>query len=210
MNWWQLAIVMWIAVSLGLATVPVALRRAMPPRDNISVVRSLFEAGRRRDPDGLVALVHPEVSWLPSIVTLLNEGDSAYYGHDGVRRWLEDVIEVWPVYREAPTDFRDLGNNRVLATGSVAAEDVQGASLVAGAAWICTVEEGEIRGLCAFRSAEEALRASGADQRSGRDRRTGGDRRSWPPGPATGMVERRGGRPDRRSGRDRRCAIAPI
>jgi hypothetical protein len=29
MTWWQLALVMWIAVSLALATVPVALRRSM-------------------------------------------------------------------------------------------------------------------------------------------------------------------------------------
>jgi ketosteroid isomerase-like protein len=209
MTWWQFAFVMWIAASLGLATVPIALRRAMPTRDNVAVVRSLFDAGRRDDLAGFLGLVHPEVSWLPSTVTLLNEGDGAYYGREGVRRWFEEVARVWPVYREAPTEFRDLGNNRVLAMGNIAAENPQGTSLVTDAAWICIVEEGEVRGLCAFRNAEDAVWASGADRRSGLDRRSGRDRRR--PG-LTGarrrMVERRHGPPDRRSGPDRRGAIA--
>ena len=45
MTWWQLALVMWIAVSLGLATVPVALRRAMLAREHGSAEQAAVAIG---------------------------------------------------------------------------------------------------------------------------------------------------------------------
>jgi hypothetical protein len=45
MTWWLLALVMWIAVSLALASVPVALRRAMPAREHDNGERAMGSTG---------------------------------------------------------------------------------------------------------------------------------------------------------------------
>jgi hypothetical protein len=55
-------------------------------RTNIDVVREGFDRFHERDLDGLLALVHPNVVWLPASQVL--EGrDRPYLGHDGVREW---------------------------------------------------------------------------------------------------------------------------
>jgi hypothetical protein len=48
MTWWLLALVMWIAVSLALATVPVVLRRAMPAREHDNGERAMGTIGVER------------------------------------------------------------------------------------------------------------------------------------------------------------------
>jgi hypothetical protein len=52
MTWWLLALVMWIAVSLALASVPVALRRAMPARAHDNGERAMGSTGVDRRSGG--------------------------------------------------------------------------------------------------------------------------------------------------------------
>ena len=52
MTWWLLALVMWIAVSLALASVPVAFRRAMPAREHDNGERAMGPTGVDRRSGG--------------------------------------------------------------------------------------------------------------------------------------------------------------
>jgi ketosteroid isomerase-like protein len=87
-------------------------------QENVESARRTFEAFNRAFTEGaddLYALLDPEVEWIP--VTAILEGRS-YHGHEGVRRWIEDMKRDWEEFEPRPEEFLDLGDNRVLALGS--------------------------------------------------------------------------------------------
>ena len=51
--------------------------------------RRFIDGFNRRDADALVALCHPELELVP---TLLVGRHSVYHGHEGLRRWMDDLI----------------------------------------------------------------------------------------------------------------------
>jgi ketosteroid isomerase-like protein len=55
------------------------------------LVRRVFDRANANDPDGLVAVCHPEIvfSDVPEI-----PGSATYRGHDGMRDWLRSVHEI--------------------------------------------------------------------------------------------------------------------
>jgi ketosteroid isomerase-like protein len=61
-------------------------------QENVELGKRAYEAFNRRDLDGFLALMDPDVEALPR--TLGIEG-GAYTGHDGMRRWAEDILAVF-------------------------------------------------------------------------------------------------------------------
>jgi ketosteroid isomerase-like protein len=61
--------------------------------ENVELTRRRFEAMNRRDLEGLVALMDSEVVAVPRVVGV--EGE-AFHGHEGMRRWWEDVFAAFP------------------------------------------------------------------------------------------------------------------
>jgi hypothetical protein len=51
--------------------------------------RAWVDAFNSRDADALVALSDPEIDWHP---TVLIGSRRTYQGHDGIRRWVEDLL----------------------------------------------------------------------------------------------------------------------
>ena len=89
-------------------------------QENVESARRTFKAFNRAFTEGtddLYALLDPDVEWVP--VTAILEGRS-YHGHEGVREWIEDMKRDWEAFEARPADFRDLGDDRVLALGSSA------------------------------------------------------------------------------------------
>src|SRR5918999_1216473 len=88
-------------------------------QENFELARLLFAAAARAinqgELDELNRLLDPEVDWIPINAAL--EGTS-YRGHEGVRRWIEDMNHDWDFFEARPEDFRDLGDDRVLAFGT--------------------------------------------------------------------------------------------
>lgn len=79
-----------------------------------AIARSFIEAFNRRDADGLVALADPEIEFHP---TPLVQTDSRYHGHDGLRRWLEEVEGVG--HRVRVRDVRTLDRRHFLILSDV-------------------------------------------------------------------------------------------
>jgi ketosteroid isomerase-like protein len=52
------------------------------------LARRFIDAFNRRDADALVALSHPRIEFLP---TILVGQRAVYHGHDGLRRWVDDL-----------------------------------------------------------------------------------------------------------------------
>jgi hypothetical protein len=52
------------------------------------LARRFIDGFNRRDADTLVALSHPRIEFLP---TILVGQRAVYHGHEGLRRWVEDL-----------------------------------------------------------------------------------------------------------------------
>jgi ketosteroid isomerase-like protein len=119
----------------------------------------MFDAFSRRDLDGMVAVMDPEVEFLP-VTANITTGGVPYRGHDGIARYLIDAARVWPELRVFPDDMREHGNV-VLALGRVLARG-GGMVLDRPAGWVFTMREGKIARGRVYGTHEEALQAAAA------------------------------------------------
>jgi ketosteroid isomerase-like protein len=87
-------------------------------QENVEAVKRTIEAYNRRDVDGLLDELDPEVEWRPSLPVLLGGDETVYRGHDGARELLRDLDEVLAERHLDLPDIRDEGD-RVVATGSL-------------------------------------------------------------------------------------------
>jgi ketosteroid isomerase-like protein len=74
---------------------------------NAQTARQAFDAFSRGDAEELVRLCHPSFVWRPFRAQL--EG-TAYRGHDGIRRCVEDLQEDWSEVRIDPLELHEAGD----------------------------------------------------------------------------------------------------
>jgi ketosteroid isomerase-like protein len=74
-------------------------------RENVDLALLMYEAFNRRDLDRFLAIMHDEVEIEPRLGAL--EGD--YCGHEGVRRWWSNLLDVLPDYTAEVEELDDLG-----------------------------------------------------------------------------------------------------
>lgn len=127
--------------------------------DNVEIVRRAFAAFEQRDPEALIALCSPDIVFEPVTARLIAGGEP-YRGHDGMRRYLDDVARVWQELRPAPDTFREGDGGIVVATGRVYAWGI-GRVIDSPAGWLWRIEEGRIAYGRIFGSATGALEAAG-------------------------------------------------
>ena len=85
-------------------------------RENVELLRRGFTALNRSDLEVFLATVHPEVEFTSLIAEA--EGQT-FRGHDGVRRWWQEVVLPLGGLHGEPEEIRDLGDSalaRVVAT----------------------------------------------------------------------------------------------
>jgi ketosteroid isomerase-like protein len=121
---------------------------AEPADDPGEVVRSFLDAFIARDLEGLLALADPEVELHPLRLT----GTPAYRGHEGVRRWLEELEQRAADVSFAVEQVRAHDRTRAIARVRVLAA---GQELTVTA--IFTVVGGTIREVHGYFSDEELL-----------------------------------------------------
>jgi ketosteroid isomerase-like protein len=83
-------------------------------QENIQAGIEFVGAVNRGDVEAAVRLCHPDVHFEP--LRAATEGE--FVGRDGIKRFLEDTLETFEVFKVQIEDVRDLGD-RVLATGSI-------------------------------------------------------------------------------------------
>jgi ketosteroid isomerase-like protein len=69
------------------------------------VAERAFAALSRRDLEGLLEMLDPDVELVPLIS---GPDERAYRGHDGARRWLEEIWAAWEGYRVTLRWARDV------------------------------------------------------------------------------------------------------
>ena len=85
-------------------------------RENVERAHRAYEALQRRDIDGFLEYVDPEVEWN----SLVLEMEGTLYGHAGVRVWWSNLLAVFPDWAPVVVEARALGDFVVLharATG---------------------------------------------------------------------------------------------
>jgi ketosteroid isomerase-like protein len=129
----------------------------MPP-DQIDLVRRAFAAFTERDVEGFLAVLDEEIEFLAVGTTRLLGKSEAYRGHEGIRRYFEDVARVWQELRVLPARYRSVGPY-VLVLGSVYARDREGNLTDVPTGWIWKERQGKLVWGRAYGSREDALQA---------------------------------------------------
>jgi ketosteroid isomerase-like protein len=131
-------------------------------QQNVDIARRTFPAFNRGDVDGFLECIDPDVEWIPIMAAL--EG-RVYRGHEGVRRWMEDLKTDWEVFEVHPEKFHDLGDQvlvlgrwRARARGSgVELEDRPGT-------WLLTMRDRKVVWMQTYTDRAEALEAAGVSE----------------------------------------------
>src|SRR5215204_1061873 len=75
-------------------------------RENVEFSHQANDAVNRRDLGALLRLMDADVEAVPILAGM--EGD--YHGHAGIRRWWENLLDVFPDFATEVVDVRDLGD----------------------------------------------------------------------------------------------------
>jgi ketosteroid isomerase-like protein len=109
---------------------------------------------------GMLGPIHPEIEFQPLRAVL---DGTVYRGHEGFRRWLEDMAEDWQEFDLEMIDVRELGRDRVLVNGRVHARARgSGVEVQTTGAWLCQMRDGLIVRLHFYKDVDTALEADRA------------------------------------------------
>jgi ketosteroid isomerase-like protein len=137
----------------------------------VVLVERLFDAFAARDQDALLAMMAPEIEFYGPTATVLNEG-KCYRGHDGIRRYFQDMEALWANLETLPSRFREVGNH-VVVMGRVKARARDGLELDTPAAWVWRVEGDKVAWGCVYGDREampRSLQEDGLGEYSRADR----------------------------------------
>jgi ketosteroid isomerase-like protein len=128
------------------------------PQENVNRMRESIEAMNRRDIQAVLRSMDPEVRFEHRLAAL--QGN--FVGLDGVRGWLADLAEHFDAWRIHCPDIRDLGDDRVLALGTVKAKGREsGVETELPFTVVATFRDGLITHFTDFGDKNQALKAAG-------------------------------------------------
>jgi ketosteroid isomerase-like protein len=127
-------------------------------QEDVEVVRQAHEALNAGDPDALIPLCG-EAFQLDMSDRVLNP--AVYEGHDGIRRFLAEVHDVWETYTWEPEELLDAGDAVVVLIRSSGRGRGSGVAIERRTAMVWTVRGGRATALRFFRNRDQALEAVG-------------------------------------------------
>jgi ketosteroid isomerase-like protein len=128
-------------------------------QETVELARQVMDALSRRDLEGLIAFADPEIEW-HSFFAELGEG-GVYRGHDGTRRYINDLNEAWEIVRADVDDGVGVGGVVVLIGRIHYRGKGSGAETGSPAGWMLKFRNGKVLRFRAFREPEQALEAAG-------------------------------------------------
>lgn len=126
-------------------------------QENVDAVRSTFEAFQRRDLNAFLGCFDPEVEYR----SLVLEVEGVYRGHEGIRRWWEGVLTVFPDWSPRIEDSRELGGRVLSRVRAEGAGTGSGISHDRDIWHLAEVRDGRLRWSAFFRTEDEAVEAAG-------------------------------------------------
>jgi hypothetical protein len=126
--------------------------------ENVEIVRQAYERLNRGDVEGVVELCDE------NFVVDMSErvfNPAVYRGHEGIRRFYRDVMEVWETYHWDVEDALTSGDDVVAMLHCLGRGRGSGLEIDWRVAWIWTVRNGRGMSLRFFRDRDRALEAAG-------------------------------------------------
>ena len=132
------------------APATAARAEAADAPDRIALVRRVFDGFVRRDLDGIERQLQPDVELRP-IGTARRAGRTApYRGFEDLRRYLEDVQELWDTLEVRPQLFQ-LIEDGVAVFGEVVGQSEEG-PVTADVVWVWKLRDGLVSSIQVFQS----------------------------------------------------------
>lgn len=134
---------------------------ALAALDAGDVMRLVFVAFNRGDLDELLVYWHEDCTYLSAIHQMI-EGDAAVFsGHDGIRRWWNDLDDLYEVLTAKVLSTEERGGSAVLEFEVSGRGAGSGLVNTARLAQVATVRDGRLLAVQDYGSREEALGAVG-------------------------------------------------
>jgi ketosteroid isomerase-like protein len=127
-------------------------------QENVEVMRQIYDATRRGDLDAFIALHDPDATVTPLI---LNIEGRAYRGHEGVRRFWDEIHSAFPDWRWEAESVRAFGQV-VLVSVRICGRGVGSGATIDQRGWhVLKFRTGKVTWWQIFGSESEALEAAG-------------------------------------------------
>lgn len=124
---------------------------------DVETIRAGVAALNRGDVDALEATLDPDVELVPLRAVL---DGSVYRGHEGMRRWLEDMSEDWTQFELDLRGVRELESGQLLVEAEMRLRGQSGVAANSPAAWLCEMREGRVARIRFYTDPETALAAA--------------------------------------------------
>jgi ketosteroid isomerase-like protein len=129
-------------------------------KDNVDLVYRGFDAFNRRDRDAALALMDDDVEGIPRIAAI----EGSYHGHEGMRRWWNNLLDAFPDFTIEVGEVRDLGDVTVAAV-NLRGQGAGGDTPTEAAIWhVARWRRGKCVWWRTFPTADEALEAVGLSE----------------------------------------------
>ncbi len=133
------------------------------PQENVDLVMELHDAFSRGDLDGLLSKWDPECEYRAAMTQVVEGEGGVFRGHDGLRRWWNDLREFYDDLNTEVLEARDLGAQVLVVFLIRGRAKGSGIYLADGdeLAQVSTVREGKVTEARDYFSRDEALEAVG-------------------------------------------------
>jgi ketosteroid isomerase-like protein len=130
-------------------------------QENVELAREVLATLGMNDPVRLTALSDPEVEWQSFFA--LGEHGGIYRGHEGTRRYMQDLADAWDVARAEIDDTLGIGDVVVLVGRIHYRGRGSGIESATAAGWMLKFRGGKLLRFHAFREPTQALEAAGLE-----------------------------------------------
>ena len=132
--------------------------------ENIESFKRGTEAYNRRDVDGLLKTLDPEVEWYSALLIPFGGAATVSRGHDGVREMLVEVDEALAEIHLDYSEIQDLGD-RVVGIGRIRTRGKQSGAVTEMAFGTVTdMKNGRAIRIRTYLDPQEALEAAGLSE----------------------------------------------
>jgi hypothetical protein len=136
-------------------------------RENVELVRRLYDAVARRDSETVLSIYDPELEWdhthNQEMARLM--GQTLYRGHEGLRQWSRDFYEAWEHVDADLVELIDAGDQVVVVLnyrgrGRASGIEVEFTQM----AGVMTIRDGRVVRAVWFRDKAPALEEAGLSE----------------------------------------------
>jgi ketosteroid isomerase-like protein len=134
-------------------------------RENLDVVRRLYEAAARRDNAAVYSLYDPDIVWDASRTERGAVTGRVVRGHEGLRKWLREWYGAWENIEDDLEELIEAGDHEVVSVMTQRGRGrASGVEVEDRIATVWTIRDEKITRAVWFPSRHEALEATGLSE----------------------------------------------